>query len=239
MGIASGLLLLAACSGVSSLGPGAGDAGSLIRCAEEGSTCVCDTRARMGAGGKYTDWIEVAVSVPCLRERFGGDPAPGVVKHCECNVPDGQQAPTAPPGRAPCLVGHVCPIEGAKTQYIIKRRGASGRGAGSVLPRATATVRAVGRLATTGEVFWPLAQPAGGGAKYEDVRYRAGEGGVVAGWAHGCAGMSVGEIRELLVPAEEGYGDLGMPEWGVPGGAALNFTVELVAVVQDAALGGW
>ena len=35
---------------------------------------------------------------------------------------------------------------------------------------------------------------------------QAGVGGVIKGWDQGCLGMSVGETRKLVIPAEEGYG---------------------------------
>jgi len=36
--------------------------------------------------------------------------------------------------------------------------------------------------------------------------YQAGVGGVITGWDQGCLGMSIGEVRNLKIPADEGYG---------------------------------
>ena len=46
--------------------------------------------------------------------------------------------------------------------------------------------------------------------------YRAGVGGVIKGWDQGCLGMARGEVRLLIIPAAEGYGDRGFPSWGIP-----------------------
>jgi FKBP-type peptidyl-prolyl cis-trans isomerase len=48
-------------------------------------------------------------------------------------------------------------------------------------------------------------------------------------WDEGVVGMSVGGRRELIVPAEMGYGDAGAGGV-IPPGAALLFDVELLAI---------
>jgi FKBP-type peptidyl-prolyl cis-trans isomerase len=55
-------------------------------------------------------------------------------------------------------------------------------------------------------------------------------GSVITGWDQGCLGMAIGEERELLIPAEEGYGAGGFPAWGIPPGGTLNFTLECLSV---------
>ena len=42
--------------------------------------------------------------------------------------------------------------------------------------------------------------------------------------------MKVGEARELIIPAHEGYGAAGFPAWGIPPGGTLNFTLECLKV---------
>ena len=38
--------------------------------------------------------------------------------------------------------------------------------------------------------------------------------------------MAIGEERELVIPAAEGYGADGFPTWGIPPGGTLKFTLE-------------
>jgi hypothetical protein len=46
---------------------------------------------------------------------------------------------------------------------------------------------------------------------------------LLAGWDQGCLGMKKGEVRKLVIPADEGYGAGGFPAWGIPpGGAAIS-----------------
>ena len=53
---------------------------------------------------------------------------------------------------------------------------------------------------------------------------------MIKGWDQGCLGMQVGETRELIIPADEGYGAGGFPAWGIPPGGTLNFTLEVSLV---------
>ena len=82
--------------------------------------------------------------------------------------------------------------------------------------------------------------------------YQAGVGAVITGWdqaaprtpppcaplsmftlacerAQGLLGAKVGEERELIIPAHEGYGAKGFPAWGIPPGGTLNFTLEVLS----------
>lgn len=62
--------------------------------------------------------------------------------------------------------------------------------------------------------------------------FTLGTGAVIPGWDEGVAGMKVGGKRQLVIPAELGYGDTGSGT--IPPGATLIFEVELLDV-QDAA----
>jgi hypothetical protein len=63
------------------------------------------------------------------------------------------------------------------------------------------------------------------------VTYEPGEGNVILGWDHGALGMRVGEVRELLIPSEEAYGEAGFPAWGIPTNAQMRITLTCLKVV--------
>ncbi|MBD5605670.1 MAG: FKBP-type peptidyl-prolyl cis-trans isomerase [Candidatus Eremiobacteraeota bacterium] len=74
------------------------------------------------------------------------------------------------------------------------------------------------------------------GTKFDSSRDRGvpfdfslGSGQVIRGWDEGVAGMRVGEVRKLVVPAALGYGDQGAGD-KIPPNATLVFTIELLAI---------
>lgn len=64
----------------------------------------------------------------------------------------------------------------------------------------------------------------------EPFKFPLGEKVVIAGWDMGVLGMKVGEVRKLTIPAKYGYGEFGVPQAGIPGGATLVFEVELLGI---------
>ena len=60
--------------------------------------------------------------------------------------------------------------------------------------------------------------------------FQLGAGMVVSGWDNGVVGMKVGGKRKLTIPSDMAYGDFGIPQAGIPGGATLVFDVELLGI---------
>jgi len=60
----------------------------------------------------------------------------------------------------------------------------------------------------------------------EHFQFPLGAGRVIQGWDQGVAGMAIGELRELTIAPEMGYGDRGAGSV-IPPGATLVFEVEL------------
>jgi peptidylprolyl isomerase len=57
-----------------------------------------------------------------------------------------------------------------------------------------------------------------------------GMGSVIPGWDEGVASMKVGSLRQLVIPAELGYGETG--QGIIPPGATLIFEVELLEIQE-------
>ena len=63
----------------------------------------------------------------------------------------------------------------------------------------------------------------------QEFQFPLGEERVIKGWDEGVAGMLIGEIRELKIAPEMGYGERGAGSV-IPPGATLIFEVELKGV---------
>ncbi|HEY2719293.1 MAG TPA: FKBP-type peptidyl-prolyl cis-trans isomerase [Solirubrobacteraceae bacterium] len=85
----------------------------------------------------------------------------------------------------------------------------------------TVTVNYVGVLYKGGKEFdasWKRKEP---------FQFKLGQGSVIKGWDQGVAGMKVGGRRELVIPAELGYGKTGSPP-AIPPNAPLVFVIDLL-----------
>jgi len=68
------------------------DAAGVYCCGTEGDDCACPGLVRMGTYGLdwqgwqelWSDWQEADGAISCSSGSFGGDPAPGFAKICEC-----------------------------------------------------------------------------------------------------------------------------------------------------------
>ncbi len=84
------------------------------------------------------------------------------------------------------------------------------------------SVNYVGALYSNGSIFdasWKRNEP---------FDLTLGQGQVIEGWEKGIVGMRVGGRRELIIPAELGYGKRGSPP-KIPPNAPLIFIVDLLA----------
>ena len=64
----------------------------------------------------------------------------------------------------------------------------------------------------------------------QPLNFRVGIGEVIRGWDDGLVGQRVGSRVLLSIPAELGYGERGVPQAGIPGGATLVFVTDILGV---------
>ena len=67
----------------------------------------------------------------------------------------------------------------------------------------------------------------------QKFNFPLGAGRVIKGWDQGVAGMQIGEVRELTIAPEMGYGERGAGTV-IPPGSTLVFEVELFALESPA-----
>ncbi|KAK2558691.1 Peptidyl-prolyl cis-trans isomerase FKBP14, partial [Acropora cervicornis] len=66
-------------------------------------------------------------------------------------------------------------------------------------------------------------------SSFSEFKFTLGEGQVIAGWELGLRDMCVGELRELVVPPQYGYGEFPVGD-KIPPRALLVFYVELLKI---------
>lgn len=62
------------------------------------------------------------------------------------------------------------------------------------------------------------------------ISFPIGVGVVIAGWDQSLVGQKIGTRLIVSVPSPLGYGDRGVPQAGIGGGATLVFVVDIVGV---------
>jgi FKBP-type peptidyl-prolyl cis-trans isomerase len=133
-------------------------------------------------------------------------------------------------GEAAAAAGEVT-LPGYKTTYRVHRAGDSD--GPRVAKGSSVTVHATGVVVETGKKFWSTKDQG-----QHPFAYTAGVGMVITGWDQGLLGMAVGEERIVTIPAAEGYGAGGFPQWGIPAGGTLKFTLEVLSI-QPSTGGSW
>lgn len=99
-------------------------------------------------------------------------------------------------------------------------------------------MRYVGKIAPCSTVGDKTAPPFDKSDAHGDgiFRFTAGKGEVIQGWDQGVlGGLCVGSKAILTVPSNLGYGDAGVPDAGIPGGADLQFQIEVLSINGDPA----
>ena len=128
------------------------------------------------------------------------------------------------------VAAHLCTsarawegISGLKTKKLTVSEAPAG--APTIAKGDTITVHATGIVKETDKKFWSTKDPG-----QQPFTYNAGVGSVITGWDQGLLGAAVGEVRELDIPAEEGYGKGGFPAWGIPPNGGLFFEIEVLSI---------
>ena len=65
----------------------------------------------------------------------------------------------------------------------------------------------------------------------QPLDFQVGVGMVIRGWDDALVGQRVGSRLLLSIPAELGYGERGVPQAGIAGGATLVFVTEILGVM--------
>ncbi len=121
-------------------------------------------------------------------------------------------AATAP---EPAPTGVVKTASGLEYEIVKKGEGAPAKIGQKV------KVHYVGTLAEGGKEFDSSRK------RNQPFEFKLGAGQVIRGWDEGVQGMQPGEIRQLTIPSNLGYGERGAGQ-DIPPNAALKFEVEFV-----------
>ncbi len=65
---------------------------------------------------------------------------------------------------------------------------------------------------------------------HEPLEFKTGAGQMIIGFDQMVQDMKIGEVRSMVLPPELGYGQRGVPQAGIEGGAYICFDVQLVSV---------
>ncbi|MBQ0003096.1 MAG: peptidylprolyl isomerase [Treponema sp.] len=65
---------------------------------------------------------------------------------------------------------------------------------------------------------------------HEPLEFKTGAGDMIPGFDQMVCEMKINEIRKIVIPPELAYGDYGIPQAGIPGGAYICFDVKVVSV---------
>lgn len=153
--------------------------------------------------------------IDVLKEALGGRQAP-------LDKPNIREKPSIWDKPEPETEDGYLALEGAATTYKVVKTGTPGT---AQLDRGdTVTMHATGIVRETMKQFWSTKD-----AGQSTFTFTAGEG-VIKGWDVGTRGMTKGEVRRLHIPADEGYGSAGFPDWGIPPDGDLIFELELVDI---------
>eukprot|EP01101_Sappina_pedata_P012672 TRINITY_DN8808_c0_g1_i1.p2 TRINITY_DN8808_c0_g1~~TRINITY_DN8808_c0_g1_i1.p2 ORF type:complete len:128 (-),score=48.47 TRINITY_DN8808_c0_g1_i1:65-400(-) len=60
--------------------------------------------------------------------------------------------------------------------------------------------------------------------------FQVGLGKVIRGWDEGMLDMQLGEVSNLVMSPDYGYGARGFPQWGIPPNAVLSFECEILKI---------
>ena len=66
-------------------------------------------------------------------------------------------------------------------------------------------------------------------ARHTPASFGIGVGQVIQGWDRTVPGHNVGSRLLVSIPPECGYGDYGVPQAGIPGGATLVFVIDIIS----------
>ena len=115
------------------------------------------------------------------------------------------------------------------SEFIVRTMQAGDAAAGTAEPGQLVSVHYTGWLydpAAVNERGAQFDSSVGRGAPFQ---FPLGAGRVIRGWDQGVAGMTIGEKRELIIPALWAYGERGAGGV-IPPGATLLFEVELLGL---------